>query len=60
MLLKTIAGVSLLAACVLFACLGWALWTLPLLFAGIYAAIAVFLTFKYIPDADLIIQNLLK
>lgn len=29
-------------------------------FAGIYAAIAVFLTFKYIPDADLIIQNLLK
>ena len=36
MLLKTIAGLSLLSSCVLFACMGWALWTLPLLFVGIY------------------------
>ena len=39
MLLKTIAGLSLLSSCVLFACMGWALWTLPLLFAGIYAVL---------------------
>ena len=31
MLLKTIAGLSLLSSCVLFACMGWALWTLPVL-----------------------------
>ena len=36
MLLKTIAGLSLLVSCVLFACADWALWTLPLLFVGIY------------------------
>ena len=36
MLLKTIAGLSLLVSCVLFACVDWALWTLPLLFIGIY------------------------
>ena len=36
MLLKTIAGVSLLVSCVLFACMGWSLWTLPLLFALVY------------------------
>ena len=39
MLLKTIAGLSLLVSCVVFACFGWALWTLPLLFAGIYAVL---------------------
>ena len=36
MLLKTIAVLSLLASCVLTICMGWALWTLPLLFVGIY------------------------
>ena len=36
MLLKTIAGVSALVSCVVYACMGWALWTLPLLFVGIY------------------------
>ena len=39
MLLRTIAGVSALVSCVLFACAGWAFWTLPLLFVGIYAAL---------------------
>ena len=39
MLLKTIAGLSLLVSCVLFACVDWALWTLPLLFAAVYAAL---------------------
>ena len=37
MLLKTIAAASLLVSCVIFACAGWAFWTLPLLFVGIYA-----------------------
>ena len=36
MLLKTIAGVSALVSCVVYACMGWALWTLPLLFVGSY------------------------
>ena len=36
MLLKTIAGVSALVSCVVYACMGWALWMLPLLFVGIY------------------------
>ena len=36
MLLKTIAGVSLLASCVIFACMDWGLWMLPLLFVLIY------------------------
>ena len=36
MLLKTIAGLSLLLAAVLFAGLDLALWLLPVLFAGIY------------------------
>ena len=39
MLLKTIAAASLLVSCVIFACAGWAFWTLPLLFVGIYAAL---------------------
>ena len=39
MLLRTIAGVSALVSCVLFACFGWALWTLPLLFIGVYAVL---------------------
>ena len=39
MLLRTIAGMSALVSCVLFACAGWELWTLPLLFIGIYAAL---------------------
>ena len=39
MLLKTIACLSLLVSCVVFACSEWALWTLPLLFAGIYAVL---------------------
>ena len=36
MLLKTISGLSLLGACVLFACMDWALWVLPLLFVGLF------------------------
>ena len=39
MLLRTIAGVSALVSCVLFVCMGWALWTLPLLFIGVYAVL---------------------
>ena len=39
MLLKTISGLSLLVSCVIFACMGWKLWTLPLLFAAVYAAL---------------------
>ena len=39
MLLKTIAGLSLLLAAVLFACLDTALWVLPLLFLGIFLAL---------------------
>lgn len=39
MLLRTIAGVSALVSCVVFACMGWKLWILPLLFAGIYAGL---------------------
>ena len=39
MLLKTIAGVSLLASCVLSACMDLSIWTLPLLFAGIFLAL---------------------
>ena len=36
MLLKSIAGASLILSCVLFVCMDWALWTLPVLFAGIF------------------------
>ena len=36
MLLKTIAGVSLVLACVLSLCLGWAIWTVPVAFAGLF------------------------
>ena len=36
MLLKTIAGVSLVLACVLYLCLGWAIWTVPVAFAGLF------------------------
>ena len=39
MLLKTIAGVSALVSCVLPVCMGWTLWTLPLVFLCIYAAL---------------------
>lgn len=39
MLLRTIAGVSALVSCVVFACMGWKLWILPLLFIGIYAGL---------------------
>ena len=39
MLLKTITGLSLLVSCIIFACADWAIWTLPLLFVGIYAGL---------------------
>ena len=39
MLLKTITGVSALVSCIIFACADWAIWTLPLLFVGIYAGL---------------------
>ena len=41
MLLKAIAGLSLLLSAVLFACMGLSAWTLPLLFAGIYLVLAL-------------------
>lgn len=36
MLLKTIAGVSLGIACMLYLCLGWAVWMVPVAFAGLF------------------------
>lgn len=36
MLLKTIAGVSLGIACILYLCLGWAVWMVPVAFAGLF------------------------
>ncbi len=39
MLLRAIAGLSLLLAAVLFACFGGPLWVLPLLFVGVYAVL---------------------
>ena len=36
MLLKTIAGVSLVLACVLSLCLGWAIWMMPVAFVGLF------------------------
>ena len=36
MLLKTIAGVSLVLACVLSLCLDWAIWTVPVAFVGFF------------------------
>ena len=36
MLLKTIAGVSLVLACILCVCLDWAIWTVPVAFAGLF------------------------
>ena len=36
MLLKTIAGVSLVLACVLYLCLDWAIWTVPVAFVGLF------------------------
>ena len=39
MLLRTITGLSLLVSCIIFACADWAIWTLPLLFVGIYAGL---------------------
>lgn len=41
MLLRTIAGLSLLLAAVIFACFDMALWVLPLLFAGTYLGLAL-------------------
>lgn len=41
MLLRTIAGASLLLAAVLFALGDWALWVLPVLFAGIFLVLAL-------------------
>lgn len=41
MLLRTIAGLSLLLAAVIFACFDMALWILPVLFAGIYLVLAL-------------------
>ena len=39
MLLRTIAGLSLLISAVLFACFDMALWLLPVLFCGVYAGL---------------------
>ena len=41
MLLKTIAGLSLLMSAVLFACMDWPLLMLPVLFVGIFLALAL-------------------
>ena len=41
MLIKTIAGLSLLLSAVLFACMDWPLLMLPVLFAGIFLALAL-------------------
>ena len=41
MLLKTIAGLSLLLSAVLFACMDWPLLMLPVLFVGIFLALAL-------------------